>query len=230
MAEHSTLHLGIDPDLARSVPGEVVMAGIECDARVGASSPELRTLLEHTTGEIELRYAASRPQDQSAIAATRAAYKALGKDPSRYRPAAEALARRVAQGKGLGSINSIVDINNIVSLETGLSIGSYDIAAIGDGIVLRAAVAGESYEGIGRGPLNLEGLPVLADERGPFGSPTSDSERSMVGEQARRILFMIFDFGSGTLDGSIVERATSLLREHAGAGAFVFHRIDRNSS
>ena len=220
--------LRIHPDLDGRVPAPVSMAAIAADIVVDASPKPLLDLLDRVTRDTGVLYADMRPQDQPAIAATRAAYKALGKDPGRYRPAAEALARRVAQGKGLGPINTIVDINNVLSLETGLSIGSYDRASIGDEVVLRAAGAGESYAGIGRGPLNLEGLPVLADESGPFGSPTSDSERSMVTGDCCWVLLVIFDFGSGLLDDAVVARASALLAEHAGARHIAHQWIGRN--
>ncbi len=130
-----------------------------------------------------------------AIAAARQAFKALGKDPSRYRVSSEALIRRLAQGKLLHYINTVVDTNNLVSLHSGLSAGSYRIEALSPPLVFRKAGAGESYEAIGRGPLNLENLPVLADAQGPFGSPTSDSERSMITLDAQTVLMVIYGFG-----------------------------------
>ncbi len=133
-----------------------------------------------------------------AIAAARRAFKALGKDPSRYRASSEALMRRLAQGKALYRINTVVDTNNLVSLHTGLSAGTYRVAALQPPLVLRKGGAGETYEAIGRGPLNLENLPVLADAQGPFGSPTSDSERSMIALDAEEVLMVLYAFGSGS--------------------------------
>ncbi len=133
-----------------------------------------------------------------AIAAARRAFKALGKDPSRYRVSAEALMRRLAQGKALYRINTVVDTNNLVSLHTGLSAGAYRVAALQPPLVLRKGGAGETYEAIGRGPFNLESLPVLADAQGPFGSPTSDSERSMITLDAEEVLMVLYAFGTGS--------------------------------
>ncbi len=133
-----------------------------------------------------------------AIAAARRAFKALGKDPSRYRVSSEALMRRLAQGKALYRINTVVDTNNLVSLHTGLSAGTYRVAALQPPLVLREGGAGETYEAIGRGPFNLESLPVLADAQGPFGSPTSDSERSMITLDAEEVLMVLYAFGSGS--------------------------------
>ncbi len=151
--------------------------------------------------EAELRVDAlddSAVADVPAIAAARRAFKALGKDPSRYRVSSEALMRRLAQGKALYRINTVVDTNNLVSLHTGLSAGTYRVEALQPPLVLRKGGAGETYEAIGRGPFNLESLPVLADAQGPFGSPTSDSERSMITLDAEEVLMVLYAFGNGS--------------------------------
>ncbi len=129
------------------------------------------------------------------ILATRAAYKALGKDPARYRGSAEALLRRVIAGKSLPRINAVVDIINLVSVESRLSIGLYDLAHVQGDVVFRAGRAGETYKGIGKHDLNLEGLPVFCDALGPHGSPTSDSERTMVTSETKNVLAIIISFG-----------------------------------
>jgi DNA/RNA-binding domain of Phe-tRNA-synthetase-like protein len=129
------------------------------------------------------------------ILATRAAYKALGKDPARYRGSAEALLRRVIAGKGLPRINAVVDIINLVSVESRWAIGLYDLAHVTGDIVFRAGRAGETYKGIGKYDLNLEGLPVFCDAIGPHGSPTSDSERTMVTSETKHVLAIIISFG-----------------------------------
>lgn len=126
------------------------------------------------------------------IAAVRAAFKATGKDPSRYRPSSEALTRRALAGKGLYKVNNVVDSGNLVSLMTGLPVGCYDAAWIKGDLTLRPATPGESYDGIGRGGINLEGLPVLADGGGPFGSPYSDSGRTAVTEKTENLVFVIY--------------------------------------
>lgn len=193
----------------------VTLGWLTADVVIKPSDESLLALLAEQAATIHST--AMRPQDHPAIAATRQAYKLLGKDPARYRPAAEALRRRVSQGKELFQINNIIEINNLVSLMTGISIGSYDRATLHPPIVLRAAKPDEYYHGIGRGSLNLEGLPVLCDAHGPFGSPTSDSERSMIRDATRSILMVFFLFNgidAAVLDWSLI---SDLLIEHAHA-------------
>lgn len=127
-------------------------------------------------------------------AATRKAYKLLGKDPSRYRPSAEALLRRIIKGDMLFPTNNVVDIINLISAQYGISIGGYDINKIKGKICLKKGNADEPYEGIGRGKLNIQDLPVLYDDEGPFGSPTSDSERTKIDANTSTILIVCFDF------------------------------------
>jgi DNA/RNA-binding domain of Phe-tRNA-synthetase-like protein len=174
---------------------------------------EIDQHLAHLSTTIKTEQINTVPQ----IAAMRSAYKALGKDPSRYRGSAEALLRRVLSGKGLYQINSVVDINNMVSLESLNPAGSYDLDKITLPIELRIGGVGESYKGIGKDLINIESLPVFADTSGPFGSPTSDSERAMVRLETRKILMVIFSFtGSQGLE-RWVERASELLGRYSSA-------------
>lgn len=131
-------------------------------------------------------------KQQPAIAATREAYKRCGKDPSRYRPSAEALRRRLLRGLELYRIDTLVDLINLVSLRTGYSIGGFDADKIqGTDLCLGVGHAEEPFEGIGRGVLNIEGLPVFRDAVGGIGTPTSDNERTKMDVGTRHILAII---------------------------------------
>ena len=131
-------------------------------------------------------------KEMPSIAATRRVYKACGKDPSRYRPASEALIRRVLQGKELYQIDTLVDLINLASIRYGYSIGGFDASKfVGDTLTLGIGRAGEPYEGIGRGMLNIEGLPVYRDAEGGVGTPTSDNERTKITLETRRLVVLI---------------------------------------
>ena len=153
--------------------------------------------------------------ESSKILATRSGYKALGKDPARYRGSAEALLRRILSGKSFPQINCIVDIINLVSVESRLPIGLYDLAQVSGDIVFRAGQAGETYKGIGKYDLNLEGLPLFSDRIGPHGSATSDSERTMVTSSTTDIGAILLSFGGPEGLPSAGERMTSLLQKYA---------------
>lgn len=151
------------------------------------------------------------------VAAQRNAYKAASKNPARYRGSAEALLRRVVQAKGLYRVNTLVDLNNLLSLETFHPVGTYDRSQLEPPVVLRTGLSDEAYGGIGKRSVNLENLPLLADGRGPFGSPTSDSRRALITTDTKEILIVIFAFaGSVGLDKSLL-RATALLKQYVAA-------------
>lgn len=131
-------------------------------------------------------------KEQSGIAATRSVYKACGKDPSRYRPASEALIRRMLQGKELYQINTLVDLINLASIAYGYSIGGFDAGRfVGDTLTLGIGKEGEPYEGIGRGMINIQGLPVYRDAEGGVGTPTSDHERTKITTDTRHLVVLI---------------------------------------
>jgi DNA/RNA-binding domain of Phe-tRNA-synthetase-like protein len=188
------MHLTIDEALKAKCP----KAALGCvSAQVDAlASPEPLIAELNNSEQAILRLQEPRAVLESPqILATRAAYKVLGKDPARYRGSAEALLRRVLARKGLPRINAVVDIINLVSVESRLSIGLYDLAHVQRDIVFRAGRTGETYKGIGKYDLNLEGLPVFCDALGPHGSPTSDSERTMVTGGTKHVLAVIISFG-----------------------------------
>jgi DNA/RNA-binding domain of Phe-tRNA-synthetase-like protein len=169
-----------------------------CEAKI-LGLPEPRTVLDRTK-----------------IREARAGYKALGKDPARYRGSAEALLRRILSGKRFPQINAVVDIINLVSVESHLSIGLYDLRHVQGDITFRAGRAGETYKGIGKYDLNLEGLPIFCDRLGPHGSPTSDSERTMVTPATRHIGAILISFGGSEGLEHSCQRLSALLEQYAG--------------
>ena len=165
---------------------------ILAEVKNSATTPELWAEIERIANVLRNNYTTDTIKEQSGIAATREAYRKAGKDPSRYRPACEQLARRILQGKDLYSIDQLVDFGNLVSLYCGYSTAMLDAEKIlGENITLGIGTSGEPYEGIGRGVLNIENLPVYRDEDGGFATPTSDSVRTMISADTKRILLLI---------------------------------------
>ena len=148
---------------------------------------------------------------------SRAAYKAFGKDPSRYRVSSEALIRRIGQGKGLYEVNTVVDVNNLISIESGFSVGSYDVSQISEELVFRIGQKGETYKGIGKDEIKIEALPVLADKDGAIGSSTSDSERAMITEDVTEVLTLIYSFSGNDGLEKALKYGRKYLEEYAGA-------------
>lgn len=156
------------------------------------------------------------------IAATREAYKSFGKDPNRYRPSAEALRRRILRDLPLYQIDTLVDIINLVSLKTGYSIGGFDFDKIeGRELVLGVGKANEPFEAIGRGQLNIEGLPVYRDQIGGIGTPTSDEERTKLDLETTTLLALFNGYSGKEGLKEAVEYAQSLLHKYLDAETLV---------
>jgi DNA/RNA-binding domain of Phe-tRNA-synthetase-like protein len=208
--------VSIDDGLKKKC-ARVALGCVTAEVQAGETPTKLSEELKSREDEI-LRLPEPRAVLESVqVLATRAAYKSLGKDPARYRGSAEALLRRVVANKGLPRINAVVDVINLVSVESRLPVGLYDLAAVSGDIVFRAGRAGETYKGIGKYDLNLEGLPLFADAVGPHGSATSDSERTMVTASTKNIVAMIVSFGGAADLPRWTQRMCELLTLYAAA-------------
>jgi DNA/RNA-binding domain of Phe-tRNA-synthetase-like protein len=143
-------------------------------------------------GPLAAAEAAVRTHPPAEIAAVRTMYKRVGLDPTKTRPSSEALLRRVRKGDSLPRINSMVDVCNWCSLEFQLPYGLYDAAHIEGDVELRIGRAGESYPGIRKDAVHVDGRIALADRVGPFGNPTSDSARTMVTTATTQAMLVVF--------------------------------------
>ncbi len=208
------MSVSIEEELKAKCP-RVALACVTAEVEIGATPEGLDQELHSCDERIMKLPEPKAVLESAAISATRAAYKALGKDPARYRGSAEALLRRVIAGKGLPRINNVVDVINLVSFESRLPIGLYDLANVQGDIVFRAGRAEETYKGIGKYDLNLEGLPVFCDALGPHGSPTSDSERTMVTLATKQVIAIIISFGGAETLPRWGQEMTELLEKHA---------------
>lgn len=151
------------------------------------------------------------------IRGSRDAYKAFGRNPGRYRVSSEALIRRVRRGDELYRVNSVVDVNNLISITSGLSVGSYDADKIHGLVTFRQAREGEGYTGIGKDFLDMENMLVLADDEGIFGSSMSDSTHTMVTETTNNVLVVIYCFDEETDLEDLLMKAENAFVRFAGA-------------
>jgi DNA/RNA-binding domain of Phe-tRNA-synthetase-like protein len=193
------------------LPG-VKLGTVEADdVRVVLIHPELAQLLDSVSEQKRREFSVESLPDAEPVRSVRAMFREWDMDPSKYRPSSEALLRRVVQGKGLYRVSNVVDIGNLGSIETGWPYGCYDRSRIQPPIVFRHGAAGERYERVGKEMWHLEGRPVLADAECPFGSPISDSTRSMITESTREALIVIYA-PAGAPD-TAVESATAKLAD-----------------
>ena len=171
---------------------EMMGAAVLATVRNTETNEALWQEIDRFIADYRQRYTTESIKLMPSIEATREAYKRCGKDPSRYRPSGEALVRRTLKGNDLYHVSTLVDLINLASIAYGYSIGGFDAERIqGDTLTLGIGREGEPYEGIGRGALNIEGLPVYRDSQGGIGTPTSDHERTKLSLDTRQLLAIV---------------------------------------
>ncbi|MDM8162127.1 phenylalanine--tRNA ligase beta subunit-related protein [Labilibaculum sp. K2S] len=190
---------------------------IQCRINTKEECPDLWQVINENTVNIQQNLAISGIVDIPSINSSKKGYRAVGKDPSRYRLSAESLLRRIVNGKGLYKINNVVDLLNLVSITSGFSIGGYNADKIEGVVRFGIGKADEAYEGIGRGSLNIDKLPVFRDDLGAFGSPTSDSLRTQIDETCKNFLMIIISFQAEKALPEAMNLAIDLLKKHAEA-------------
>jgi len=159
---------------------QMALGTIICNVSNSKYNTDLWKEIENICNEIHKKYTLETIKINKQIEATRKMYLACGKKPGRYRPAAEALMRRIVKGDNLYQINTLVDLVNLLSLKTGYSIGAFDADFIEGDVEAGIGKENEPYKGIGRGQINIYNLPVLRDNKGAIGTPTSDEVRTAI--------------------------------------------------
>lgn len=197
-------------DQLKSKWNNTAIGSLQADIVVKSSDKSLINLLDKACNDFAVKHKVEDISKFQVIADSRKAYKALGKDPARYRLSSEALLRRIVKEKGIYKINNIVDINNLLSITSYYSICAFDMAKLKAPIEFTIGTKEDEYYGIGRGQLNIENLPVFEDQHGKFGSPTSDSERVKITNETSSISMNIISF-SGIND---LEQQLNQLKEY----------------
>lgn len=209
-------------DQLNSVYPDIRLELLQFQADVKESDKNFWECMNHTVlSQVQKTIEGKQWNEIPGVKGSRAAYKAFGRNPGRYRVSSEALLRRVRRGDALYTINSVVDVNNLLSIESGLSVGSYDLDQIHGTITFRKAEKGEGYTGIGKDFLDMENMLVLADEEGIFGSSMSDSTRAMVKEQTKNVLLVLYCFEKDIDLLALLEKAQVYFQRFADAKDFV---------
>lgn len=202
--------LTIAPQVAQAVPAARLVALTFEDVTVRERDDALWAKMQREVVRVAAQYPDGNYSGDETLQAVRRFYHRLGVDPTRWRPASEALVRRVVRGKGLYRVNNAVDIVNWCSLASRLPFGLYDRARVQGTVLFRMGETGETYEGIRRDEQRAEGKPVLADDLGVIGSPTADSARTMVRLETRELLVVIY--GPAEVAEAALKQATEQTR------------------
>ena len=211
------LNVKIDERI-RAVCPEIKIGMVRATVVNSETCDELWTEIERAAEQVVNTYELLAINARPAIAGTRRLYKALGKDPGRYRVASEQLCRRLVRGLGIYRLTTLIDVVNLVSIKSGYAISGLDADKIvGDTLTLGVGMRGEEYHGIGRGLLNIEGMPVYRDEVGGIATPTSDEERTKFTIDTVKVQININAFAPEMDIKEAVEWMARLLEKYAQA-------------
>jgi len=219
------MNISISNKICEACP-QLMLAIITCEVKNSVTSDKLWYEIDTEIQRINTTYSLEEINKRPEIAATRKIYKTLGKDPNRYRPSAEALCRRIVREIPIYQVSTLVDIINLVSIRSGFSIGGFDIEKIQGNIRLDVGTAADEFEAIGRGLMNVEGLPLYRDEVGGIGTPTSDNERSKISENTTQLLLIINGYSGEEGLQEAVNHTIQLLEKYAGLKQFETKRIN----
>ena len=218
------IRISISDEIAKACP-ELHLMAVQCRVMNTPSNEQLWEDIAKEEASILSSCKIEEINKFPPIQATRQAYKRLGKDPNRYRPSAEALRRRILRGLPLYKIDTLVDVINLLSIQSGYSIGGFDVDKIDGDLLLGVGREGELYHGIGRGELNIEGLPVYRDNQGGVGTPTSDEERTKIELHTEKLLMIINGYSGESGLSDAVVYGVGLLRRYASGTDFEIEEI-----
>ena len=213
------MNIEISNSIKEACP-HLALAIITCEVTNPETSVALWGELEDEIQLFRETYALEDINKRAAIAATRSIYKSLGKDPNRYRPSSEALCRRIIRGIPIYKVSTLVDIINLVSIRSGFSIGGFDDNLIQGDLKLDAGTANDDFEAIGRGKLNVEGLPLYKDQVGGIGTPTSDNERTKLSPDTTQLLVVINGYSGENGLMEATKHCIQLLGKYAVLGKY----------
>jgi len=210
------MQINISESIRQACP-DLTLSVIACEVKNSETTSILWHEIEEETMKISSTFTLENIKFRPEISATRQVYRKLGKDPNRYRPSAEALCRRICKGLGIQRVSTLVDIINLISIRSGFSIGGFDAEKIQGDLRLEVGTASDIFQAIGRGILNVEGLPLFKDAAGGIGTPTSDNERTKLTMETRRLLMIINGYSGEKGLQQASEQARMLLEKYAEA-------------
>ncbi len=187
------MHLKMDQKVRKDFPGLKILTTMIKNLEIENENPHLESIREEIIQDVRNKYEIESLKDLPSIRAYRDLLWKIGVDPTKNRPAAEALIRRILLGYELPKINTFVDSLNLASVRSEVAIASFDMDKIFGEPILRYAIKGEEFYGIGmKNPMVLQGGEiVIADDEGVIAIyPHRDSERAKITESTHNALLV----------------------------------------
>jgi DNA/RNA-binding domain of Phe-tRNA-synthetase-like protein len=186
--------LEIESKLKSRFPGLQVAVGYVDGVRVESGGAELQIFKEEVIGEVKRKYNLESLKDVAIFRAYRDFFWKIGIDPTKIRPAAEALVRRILAGKPIPIISNVVDSYNLASIRSEIALAAFNRDELKGRLLMRTSEKGESFLGIGMSePMELNGAEVVISDEEKLVAvyPHRDAERSKVSDTTTNLLILV---------------------------------------
>jgi len=177
-------------EILATFPGLSVAEGDVGPLSIQEKSPPLEALRDEIVRSVRERYTLEQVKDEPLFRAYRDFFWRVGVDPTKTRPASEALVRRILAGKMLPTINTAVYAYNLASIRTGIPIAAFDADTLGGDLSMRFAEEGEEFLGIGMAtPVMLHKNQVILTDKGEIVAvyPYRDSDTTKITLATKRV-------------------------------------------
>lgn len=183
----------ISPEVEASFPDLHVLVSPIWGVTVKKVDEALKVFRDEVVRETRRSYETESLKDEPLFRTYRDFFWRIRVDPTKNRPAAEALIRRVVSGRPLPSINTLVDAYNLASIKTGIAIAAFDADRLHGDLTMRYAKKDERFLGIGmKRPALLQGGEIVVQDREKLVAiyPYRDAEDSKVKEDTKNVLLL----------------------------------------
>ena len=188
------MKLIIDESVAKRFPELIVPIRVFQEVIISKSHPDLERFKEEVYARIKGKYTIESLKDSPRVRAYRDFFWRIGIDPTKNRPSAEALIRRILAEKPIPQINTLVDAYNLASAEVAIPMAAFDLDRLEGELVMRFAKNGEEFLGIGMShPISLKGGEVVISDKKKLVAiyPYRDAEYSKVTETTKNVLLLV---------------------------------------
>jgi DNA/RNA-binding domain of Phe-tRNA-synthetase-like protein len=215
------LKVKIVDDILQEFPDLMVLAGEVKGVKVSEVDPRLEEFKEEVLAEVRSRFTLEGLKDETVFRAYRDFFWRIGVDPTKTRPAAEALIRRVLGGRSVPRINTVVDAYNIASMTTCIALAAFDISRLNGEIIMRFENKGEEFLGIGMDkPMTLAGGEIVMTDASRLIAiyPHRDADYSRITLQTKNLMLVSCGVPGISIDQlkDAVDRASEFVVKFCG--------------
>ncbi len=207
----------IDPNLKTRLPHVLCAWAVYENVMVSSSNDVLQQALLEEQNRVKQIFTIESIVQDPGVVESRRIFKLLGLDPARYRPSQEALLRRIVQDKSIASINSGVDVNNLLSIRYRVPMGLYDAQKIVGNPVMKVGSANNVYAALNGREVQCENKLILCDHQGPIGSPYVDSQRTAIIQSTHQFLHVVYFCYNGLNEKAFEDMAKTFVEFHGGS-------------